>query len=138
LPKTFNEQCYQLLQRIPKGRVVTYGDIAHALNTKAYQAVGNAMAANPNPIIVPCHRVVKSNGEVGNYALGRDRKIELLRSEGIRIENNKVVDFNAVRYQFTDKEESFSLLFYLPREILFPDALLSRFMLPGYFSSVIA
>ena len=93
MPKTFNEQCYQLLQRIPKGRVVTYGDIAHALNTKAYQAVGNAMAANPNPIIVPCHRVVKSNGEVGNYALGRDRKIELLRSEDkeiirILIENN--------------------------------------------------
>ena len=100
-PKTFNEQCYQLLKQIPKGKVVSYGDIAHALHTKAYQAVGNAMAANPNPIIVPCHRVVKGNGEVGNYALGADKKIELLRSEGIKIESNKVVDFNAVRFKFT-------------------------------------
>lgn len=100
--ETFNEQCYQLLKQIPKGKVVTYGDIAHALHTKAYQAVGNAMAANPNPIIVPCHRVVKSNGEVGNYGLGTDKKIELLRSEGVKIENNKVTDFNAVHFQFPD------------------------------------
>lgn len=98
--KTFNEQCYQLLKQIPRGKVVTYGDIAHALNCKAYRAVGNAMAANPNPVIVPCHRVVKSNGEVGNYALGRKKKIELLRSEGIKIADNKVVDFNAVHFQF--------------------------------------
>ncbi len=101
MPKTFNQQCYELLKHIPKGKVVTYGDIAHALHSKAYQAVGNAMAANPNPIVVPCHRVVKSNGEVGNYALGRDRKIELLRSEGIKISDNKVVDFNAVHFRFT-------------------------------------
>ena len=100
MAKTFNEQCYQLLKQIPKGKVVTYGDIAHALHGKAYQAVGNAMGANPNPIIVPCHRVVKSNGEVGNYASGMEKKIELLRSEGVKIENNKVVDFDAVRFQF--------------------------------------
>ena len=101
MAKTFNEQCYQLLKQIPKGKVVTYGDIAHALNCRAYQAVGNAMAANPNPIIVPCHRVVKSNGEVGNYALGTDKKIKLLRSEGIKIEDKKVVDFSSVRFKFT-------------------------------------
>ena len=100
MAKTFNEQCYGLLKQIPKGKVVTYGDIAHALHSKAYQAVGNAMAANPNPIIVPCHRVVKGNGEVGNYALGIDRKIKLLRSEGIKITDNKLLDFNAVRFQF--------------------------------------
>ena len=100
MAKSFNEQCYQLLKQIPKGNVVTYGDIAHALNTKAYQAVGNAMGANPNPIIVPCHRVVKGNGDVGNYAQGADRKIALLRSEGIKIENNRVVDFKLVRFTF--------------------------------------
>ncbi len=98
--KTFNEQCYQLLKQIPEGKVVTYGDIAHALKSKAYQAVGNAMAANPNPIIVPCHRVVKSNGETGQYALGTDKKIELLRSEGIKISQGKLVDFNSVRFRF--------------------------------------
>jgi len=100
LPRTFNEQCYELLMQIPKGKVVTYGDIAHALGTKAYQAVGNAMGANPNPIIVPCHRVVKGNGEVGNYALGLDKKIELLHNEGVIIQENKVMDFKTVRFKF--------------------------------------
>ena len=85
---------------IPKGKVVTYGDIAHALQGKAYQAVGNAMAANPNPITVPCHRVIKGNGDIGNYALGIDKKIELLQNEGIEIHNNKVVDFKACRFIF--------------------------------------
>jgi|GEM_PF-1218659 len=102
MPKKFNEKCYELLKQIPSGKIVTYGDIAHALNSKAYQAVGNAMAANPNPIIVPCHRVVKGNGEVGNYALGIDRKIELLRNEGVKIADDKVADFNAVRFQFRE------------------------------------
>ncbi|WP_435236200.1 MGMT family protein [Psychromonas sp. PT13] len=100
MPRTFNEQCYELLMQIPKGKVVTYGDIAHALGTKAYQAVGNAMGANPNPIIVPCHRVVKGNGEVGNYALGLDKKIELLHNEGVIIQENKVMDFKTVRFKF--------------------------------------
>lgn len=86
--------------QIPAGTVVTYGDIAQALHCKAYQAVGNAMAANPNPIIVPCHRVVKGNGEVGNYALGISKKIELLNSEGIEIVNGRVVNFQQVRFQF--------------------------------------
>ena len=97
---SFNQQCYDLLTLIPEGKVVTYGDIAHALGTKAYQAVGNAMASNPNPIIVPCHRVVKANGEVGNYALGITKKIELLNSEGVITENNKIVNFQSVRYLF--------------------------------------
>lgn len=98
---SFNQQCYALLMQIPSGKLVTYGDIAHALKGKAYQAVGNAMAANPNPIIVPCHRVVKSRGEVGNYSLGIDKKIALLRAEGIEIVNNQVLNFDALRFPFT-------------------------------------
>lgn len=86
---------------IPEGNVVTYGDIAHALGTKAYQAVGNAMAANPTPIIVPCHRVVKSNGEIGNYALGTTKKIELLNNEGVQTKAGKIVDFNNVHFHFS-------------------------------------
>jgi methylated-DNA-[protein]-cysteine S-methyltransferase len=96
----FNQRCYTLLKKIPKGYVVTYGDIAHALTTKAYQAVGNAMASNPDPIIIPCHRVVKANGEVGNYALGIAKKIELLNNEGIQISEGKIVNFEAVRFYF--------------------------------------
>ncbi|WP_040725596.1 MGMT family protein [Thiomicrorhabdus sp. Kp2] len=97
---TFNEQCYALLSLIPKGKVTTYKAIAEALETKAYQAVGNAMAANPNPIKVPCHRVVNSNGAIGNYAFGVDKKIELLQSEGVIIQNGKVMDFKAHFFDF--------------------------------------
>lgn len=79
---------------------MTYGDIAHALGNKAYQAVGNAMANNPNPIIVPCHRVVKGNGEIGNYALGIDKKIELLNNEGVETSQGKIVNFQKIRFQF--------------------------------------
>ena len=100
MASTFNQQCYDLLELIPEGYVVTYGDIAHALGTKAYQAVGNAMASNPNPITVPCHRVVKANGDIGNYALGIPKKITLLNSEGVKTAQGKIVNFTAVRFSF--------------------------------------
>lgn len=97
---SFNERCYQLLMQIPKGKVVTYGDIAHALNTKAYQAVGNAMASNPKPIIVPCHRVVKINGDLGQFALGVPKKIALLKEEGTVVKKGKIVESPMVSHCF--------------------------------------
>ncbi len=100
MASSFNQQCYRLLKLIPEGNVVTYGDIADALASKAYQAVGNAMANNPDLITVPCHRVVKSNGDIGNYALGVAKKIELLNSEGIKTADGKIIDFSLVRYHF--------------------------------------
>ncbi|MBN2721816.1 MAG: MGMT family protein [Campylobacterales bacterium] len=96
----FRDQCYALLVQVPKGKVTTYQAIAHALSSKAYRAVGTAMAKNPNPITVPCHRVVKSSGEVGNYAFGIDKKIALLEQEGIEIKNGKIVNFADVFYDF--------------------------------------
>ena len=102
--KSFNQQCYDLLRQIPTGKVVTYADIAHQLGGKAYQAVGNAMAKNPDVIIVPCHRVVNSNGNIGKFALGTDKKIALLKQEGIIINtdtvNPKVVNLNKQRHTF--------------------------------------
>ena len=102
--KSFNQQCYDLLRQIPAGKVVTYADIAHQLGGKAYQAVGNAMAKNPDVIVVPCHRVVNSNGNIGKFALGTDKKIALLKQEGIIIntdtENPKVVYLNKQRHTF--------------------------------------
>ncbi|WP_022941643.1 MGMT family protein [Psychromonas hadalis] len=97
---SFNQRCYDLLKLIPEGYVVTYGDIAHALGGKAYQAVGNAMASNPNPIVVPCHRVVKANGDIGNYAYGVPKKIALLHSEGIKTAQSKIINFTTVRFIF--------------------------------------
>ena len=96
----FNQQCYEILSKIPKGNVVTYKQIAHILNTKAYRAVGNAMANNPKPIIVPCHRIINSNGCIGGYAYGIEKKISLLEKEGIRIKEGKIVNFKKYLYLF--------------------------------------
>lgn len=90
----FNEKCYELLKKVPKGKVTTYKEIAKILHSKAYRAVGNAMNKNPYIGIVPCHRVIKSNGEVGGFALGIKNKIKLLREEGIEIKGNKIVNFD--------------------------------------------
>ena len=96
----FSKQCYELLPQIPKGKISTYKQIANILNTKAYRAVGNAMANNPNPIIVPCHRIIKSDGFVGGYALGVKQKISLLEKEGIAIKEGKIVDFEKHLHPF--------------------------------------
>jgi methylated-DNA-[protein]-cysteine S-methyltransferase len=89
----FQERCLKLVALIPEGRVSTYKAIAKALDTKAYRAVGSAIGKNPNPITVPCHRVVKSDGRVGGYAFGVEKKIQLLQKEGVQVANDKIVDF---------------------------------------------
>ena len=96
----FSEQCYELLVQVPKGKVTTYKAIAQALGTKAYRAVGTAMNKNPNPITVPCHRVVNSDGKVGEYAFGQEKKIALLQEEGVKIKEGKVLDFEATLHHF--------------------------------------
>ena len=86
----FNQRCYDLLKLIPEGKVTTYGEMAKALNTKAWRAVGSAMAKNKNLFVIPCHRVVRSDGAIGQYALGADKKSELLKTEGVSITDGKV------------------------------------------------
>ncbi len=88
--KSFNERCYTLLRKVPPGKVTTYKEIAHTLHTKAYRAVGNAMNKNPYSPQVPCHRVVKSNREVGGFASGTKKKISILKKEGIKITGGKI------------------------------------------------
>ena len=96
----FNQKCYQLLQKVPEGQVTTYKQIAKALGTIAYRAVGNAMAKNEKTIVIPCHRVIKSNGEIGNYRFGSEKKKKLLQQEGISITNDKVDNLSQVIYKF--------------------------------------
>lgn len=98
---SFNEQCYELVKKVPEGKVTTYGEIAKALNNRAWRAVGSAMAKNKNLLVIPCHRVVRSDGRVGEYALGTDKKIDLLLSEGIEINQDKVKCLNKFIYRFT-------------------------------------
>ena len=97
---SFNERCYELLNRIPRGKVTTYKEMANALGTKAWRAVGTAMAKNIDLINTPCHRVVKSDGTIGQYALGTDKKCELLGSEGVEIMNNKIKNLDKYFFRF--------------------------------------
>jgi methylated-DNA-[protein]-cysteine S-methyltransferase len=87
---TFNQKVWALTARIPKGRVTTYAELARALGTKAYRAVGNAMNRNPYAPGVPCHRVVGSNGSLTGYAHGLEKKQRMLAVEGIEVVNSRV------------------------------------------------
>jgi methylated-DNA-[protein]-cysteine S-methyltransferase len=96
--KIKNEDVYNLLQKIPAGKVSTYGDLAKALgNPSASRTIGRILGENPNPIEVPCHRVVMSDGKVGGYAYGTARKRQLLEKEGVSFLNGSVRDFKQVR-----------------------------------------
>jgi methylated-DNA-[protein]-cysteine S-methyltransferase len=86
----FYESCYKVLKKVPKGEVTTYREIARALNSKAYRAVGSAMHNNPYAPVVPCHRCINSNGNVGGFFSGAKDKIKLLKSEGVEVINNKI------------------------------------------------
>lgn len=97
---SFSQECYALLEKIPKGRVTTYKEIAKALNSKAYRAVGNAMHKNKNPIKIPCHRVVRADGQLGDYLGGADKKAALLKAEGVEVKEGKIVDFEELLYRF--------------------------------------
>lgn len=78
----FQKKVWQALLKIPYGENRSYKDIAININnSKAYRAVGTAIKNNPIPIIIPCHRVIKSNKDIGNYAYGIDIKKELLNLE---------------------------------------------------------
>lgn len=97
---SFNERCYELLKLIPEGKVTTYKEMANALDTRAWRAVGSAMAKNEHLIVIPCHRVVRSDGAIGEYALGSKKKAELLMSEGVNIDKGKVKSLSDVIHRF--------------------------------------
>ncbi len=96
----FAENCYELLKKIPKGKVTTYKILAEMSSTKGYRAVGKILGSNPDAPEVPCHRVIKSNGEVGGYAFGVENKIKILQQEGINIVNGRVKNFKNLIYKF--------------------------------------
>lgn len=90
---SFSEMCYNKLKEVPAGKVTTYRDLAHAIGTRAYRAVGSAMNKNPYSPEVPCHRVVNSDGKVGGFAGGESAKVEMLRGEGVEVLDGKIKDF---------------------------------------------
>lgn len=93
--QTFEQKVIEVVKGIPKGSVLTYGEVAkRAGNKKASRAVGNSMAKNQDKNI-PCHRVVRSDGSIGTYNGLRGRsKRDLLAQEGITFtEKGKVIRF---------------------------------------------
>ena len=100
---SFAERCYSLLRKVPEGAVTTYGELARALDTKAYRAVGRAMNQNPYAPEVPCHRVVCSDGSLGGFATGTNKKIKLLEGEGVSVRDNHVVDFKGKLFKFSNR-----------------------------------
>mgnify|MGYP001342454219 FL=1 len=98
---TFSLKVYKKLLEVPKGKVTTYGDLAKAVGVKKGQRViGTIMKKNPFPVIIPCHRVVKFNGEIGGYAYGEKIKSNMLSKEGIIIKDGKILDFDRKKHSF--------------------------------------
>lgn len=91
---------YEKLLKVPKGKVTTYSELAKAVGLKNGQrAIGRIMNKNPFPVIVPCHRVILSNGKIGGYAWGENVKTSMLSKEGIKIKNGKILDNDKI-YRF--------------------------------------
>lgn len=89
----FRQTVWNILCEIPYGQVITYGEIAkkiaqkRGLNRMSAQAVGGAVGHNPISLIIPCHRVVGTNGSLTGYSGGLDKKIRLLEFEGVDMSN---------------------------------------------------
>jgi O-6-methylguanine DNA methyltransferase len=94
--KDLKEKVYHEISKIKKGEVLTYKELAKRCeNPKAIRAVATIVGKNPNPIIVPCHRVIRSDMKVGEYTYKEKKnqkmKIKLLKEEGVNIIKGKVV-----------------------------------------------
>ena len=91
---------YKKLLQVPKGKVTTYSELAKAVGLKNGQrTIGRIMSKNPFPVIVPCHRVILSNGKIGGYAWGEKIKTNMLSKEGVKIKKGKILDSNKI-YRF--------------------------------------
>jgi methylated-DNA-[protein]-cysteine S-methyltransferase len=100
------DQCSEIQKKvllaeygIPRGYISTYKRIADEIGIpKGARAVGNALAKNPFPIIIPCHRAIKSNGALGGFQGGIEMKRKLLKMEGIAFSNREKVLMNKIYY----------------------------------------
>ena len=77
----FQKRVWQALLTIPYGKTVSYGELARMVDCRSAQAVGQAVGRNPIALIIPCHRVIAANGQLGGYAYGTEIKKQLLELE---------------------------------------------------------
>jgi len=83
--KTFREKVLEIVRKIPRGKVLTYAEVARrAGSPQGYRAVGNVLNGNYDPKI-PCHRVILSDGGLGGYNRGANKKREILKREGVKL-----------------------------------------------------
>ncbi|MFP4115585.1 MAG: endonuclease V [Candidatus Aenigmatarchaeota archaeon] len=102
----FPNLLYSLVNQIPEGRVTTYGKLAEALGDKrAARAVGQLLKQNPEPVEVPCHRVVRSSGNLGGYVEGKEMKAELLEAEGVEVGYKEVENFENIVFENFSSEK---------------------------------
>ena len=96
------EKIYEKLRQVPKGRVVTYGELARSIGTNAFRFVGSCMKTNPDPVKTPCYKVILSSGKIGNYSGigGIKSKISKLKSDGIEIIDGKI-DLDKFGWKFS-------------------------------------
>lgn len=99
-----SDRVYQKLLLVPAGKVTTYKELSKACGTRAYRAVGQILKRNQFPVTVPCHRVISSSGHLGGYygvtsGKGIERKVVLLRNEGVEIKGMKI-DLDRFGYKF--------------------------------------
>lgn len=97
------DKVYQAVKQIPEGYVATYGQIAEAIGSRRLsRVVGYALHANPEPGVIPCHRVVRRDGQVSEaFAFGgRNRQVELLQAEGVGFIDETHVDMERYRVPF--------------------------------------
>jgi len=102
----FQREVWRAITLIPAGRVSSYGEIARYLGKPgAVRAVGTAVGKNPFAPEIPCHRVVPSDGRIGNYSGGEGvrTKIALLEKEGVEVREGKIVDFKRLFYPLTEE-----------------------------------
>ncbi|MCK5699158.1 MAG: MGMT family protein [Candidatus Aenigmarchaeota archaeon] len=97
----FSKKVLNLTKQIPKGKITTYKQLAAAAgNPQASRAAGNALNKNTRPIIIPCHRVIKSTGKVGGYSGGKEKKLALLKKEGIPIKEGRIINLKHHLHKF--------------------------------------
>ena len=98
---TLSTRVYKKLLQVPKGKITTYDELSKAVGLKNGQrAIGMIMKKNPFPVIVPCHRVVKSDSKIGGYVYGERVKSRMLANEGIKIKDGKIIDFDKEKFYF--------------------------------------
>ncbi|MCL4358481.1 MAG: MGMT family protein [Patescibacteria group bacterium] len=89
---SFEKKIFQTARKIPKGKVTTYKTVAiKAGRAKSWRAVGNTLNKNNDPKI-PCHRIIRNNGEVGGYNKGMEVKLKKLKREGVKIDRSGRID----------------------------------------------